>query len=214
MKEQGLLLVISGPSGVGKGTLIQMLLERNDNIHMSVSATTRGKRPGEIESVHYYFKSHEEFEEMIAQDAFLEYMRVFGTHYYGTPAAPVAQKRAQGIDVILEIDVQGAMKVRKVCPDAVMIFIAPPTIEELRSRLIGRGTEDEETVERRFRTAFDELKRMPDYDYVVVNDTREDALKRIEGIIETEKCRVARNTEWIEKLLGGMKAYDEQTPAQ
>ncbi len=209
MKEQGLLLVISGPSGVGKGTLIQMLLERNDNIHMSVSATTRSMRPGEIDSVHYYFKSLEEFEKMIAEDAFLEYMRVFGTNYYGTPAAPVAQKRAQGIDVILEIDVQGAMQVQKVCPDAVMIFIAPPSIEELRSRLVGRGTEDEETIKKRFRTAFDELKLMPKYDYVVVNDTLDDALRQIEGIIEAEKRRVARNTEWIDKLLGGMKAYDE-----
>lgn len=203
--RRGLLLVVSGPAGVGKGTLNSALIERNSNIKMSVSATTRKPRPGEIEGVHYFFKTEEEFEKMIEDGAFLEYMRVFNTNYYGTPRAFVEDELDSGHDVILEIDVQGAMRVRKACPEAVLLFIAPPSMSTLKSRLIGRGTETVEAIEKRFATAFDEVKRMCDYDYIVVNSVADIAVTRVEAIIEAEKCRPSRNEDYISKVLGGTK---------
>lgn len=203
--RRGLLLVVSGPAGVGKGTLNSALIERNSNIKMSVSATTRQPRPGEIEGVHYFFKTEEEFEKMIEDGAFLEYMRVFNTNYYGTPRAFVEDELDSGHDVILEIDVQGAMRVRKACPEAVLLFIAPPSMSTLKSRLIGRGTETVEAIEKRFATAFDEVKRMCDYDYIVVNSVADIAVTRVEAIIEAEKCRPSRNEDYISKVLGGTK---------
>ena len=172
MKEQrnGLLLVISGPSGVGKGTLVNALMERNQKIKMSVSATTRAPRPGEIEGVHYFFKTEEEFKAMVDRGEFLEYIHVFGSKYYGTPRSFVEQQLASGYDVILEIDVQGAMKVKQAFPDAVLMFITAPSMSEIKSRLIGRGTETMEQVEKRFATAFEEIKMIPQYDYVIIND--------------------------------------------
>lgn len=204
-RKKGLLLVISGPSGVGKGTVTRILFERHQNLQASVSATTRGMRAGEIEGVHYYFKTVEEFEKMIKEGTFLEYMQVFGMNYYGTPAGPVEEKRNEGIDVVLEIDVQGAMNVKKSCPDAVLIFIAPPEMEELKRRLKGRDTETEEVIQKRYNVAFEEMKLMPQYDYVVVNDEVEEAVASIESIIRAEKCRTARNTKLMDQLLGGMK---------
>ena len=139
--REGLLLVVSGPAGVGKGTLDKALLERHQDMKLSVSATTRAPRPGEIDGVHYFFKTEEEFKAMIERNEFLEYMHVFQTNYYGTPRSFVEEQLSRGIDVILEIDVQGAMKVKKAFPNAVMIFIAPPSMAELKSRLLGRITE-------------------------------------------------------------------------
>ena len=169
--KKGLLFVISGPSGVGKGTICKKLLERRKELKLSVSVTTRAPRPGEIEGVNYFFRSEEQFQDMIARDEFLEYMCVFGKNHYGTPKAYVAEQRAQGNDVILEIDVNGALNVKKRCPDAVMIFIAPPSMETLKKRLVGRGTETEEAVERRFAEAVKELAAAGEYDYIVVNDS-------------------------------------------
>jgi len=204
--RKGLLLVISGPAGVGKGTINLSLISRNSDIRMSVSATTRAPRPGEIDGVHYFFKSEEEFQKMIESGAFLEYMRVFNTHYYGTPKSFVEQELAEGRSVILEIDVQGAMRVKAAYPDAVLIFIAPPSMSELKSRLIHRGTESSEAIERRFETAYHEMELVDRYDYVVVNDILDLAIARTEDIIVAERCRVSRNGELIEKLRGGRNA--------
>ena len=204
--RKGLLLVISGPAGVGKGTINLSLISRNSDIRMSVSATTRQPRPGEIDGVHYFFKTEEEFQKMIESGAFLEYMRVFNTHYYGTPKSFVEQELAEGRSVILEIDVQGAMRVKAAYPDAVLIFIAPPSMSELKSRLIHRGTESSEAIDRRFETAYQEMKYIDRYDYVVVNDILDLAIARTEDIIVAERCRVSRNSELIEKLQGGRNA--------
>ena len=204
--RKGLLLVISGPAGVGKGTINLSLISRNSDIRMSVSATTRQPRPGEIDGVHYFFKTEEEFQKMIESGAFLEYMRVFNTHYYGTPKSFVEQELSEGRSVILEIDVQGAMRVKAAYPDAVLIFIAPPSMSELKSRLIHRGTESSEAIDRRFETAYQEMKYIDRYDYVVVNDILDLAIARTEDIIVAERCKVTRNSELIEKLQGGRNA--------
>ncbi len=201
--REGLLLVVSGPAGVGKGSINQALIQRNSDIRMSVSATTRAPRPGEINGVHYFFKTEEEFKKMIDEGAFLEYMRVFNTHYYGTPKSFVEQELKEGRSVVLEIDVQGAMRVKAAYPDAVLIFIAPPSMSELKTRLIGRGTESAEAVERRFETAYQELDYVNQYDYVVVNDILDLAIARVEHILSAERCRSVRNGELIEKLMGG-----------
>ena len=195
MKEQrnGLLLVVSGPSGVGKGTLVKALMDRNSKIKMSVSATTREPRPGEIEGVHYFFKSEEKFKAMADRGEFLEYIHVFGSKYYGTPRSFVEQHLANGFDVILEIDVQGAMKVKQSFPDAVLMFITAPSMSEIKSRLIGRGTETMEQVEKRFATAFEEIKMIPQYDYVIVNDVIDVAVHHMEAILEAERCRTSRS---------------------
>ena len=204
--RKGLLLVISGPAGVGKDTINLSLISRNSDIRKSVSATTRSPRPGEIDGVHYFFKSEEEFQKMIEDGAFLEYMRVFNTHYYGTPKSFVEQELDEGRSVILEIDVQGAMRVKAAYPDAVLIFIAPPSMSELKSRLIHRGTESSEAIERRFETAYHEMELVDRYDYVVVNDILDLAIARTEDIIVAERCKVSRNSELIEKLRGGRSA--------
>ena len=201
--RSGLLLVVSGPAGVGKGTIDTALIERHDDIRMSVSATTRAPRPGEIEGVHYFFKSEEEFENMIECGDFLEYMRVFNMNYYGTPKSFVFDELNSGRSVILEIDVQGGMKIKQAFPDAVLIFIAPPSMNELRERLIGRKTETPEQIERRFSTAFTEIERAYAYDYVVVNDVVDAAVSRMEQIIQAERCRCTRNMKFLNSLTGG-----------
>ena len=204
--RNGLLLVVSGPAGVGKGSVDSALMSRNSNIRMSVSATTRSPRPGEIDGVHYFFKSEDEFKRMIEENAFLEYMHVFNMNYYGTPRSFVMDELASGRNVILEIDVQGAMQVKKAFSDAVLIFIAPPSMAELKTRLIGRGTEKPEEVEKRFATAFRELEAAEHYDYIVVNDVLEVAVNRVESIIEAEQCRCSRNLAMLQKLQGGKEA--------
>lgn len=190
-----MLIVLSGPSGVGKGTVCKELLARNPQVKLSVSATTRAPRPGEVEGVSYFFKTREEFERMIAAGEFLEYMDVFGMNYYGTPRAYVEQQLAAGNDIVLEIDVKGAMNVKRLCPEAVLVFIAPPSMETLKKRLVGRGTETAEAVERRTQEAFAEMKLLPEYDYAVVNDVLEDAVCSVETIIKAERLRVCRRAD-------------------
>ncbi|MDD6047189.1 MAG: guanylate kinase [bacterium] len=192
---KGVLIVLSGPSGVGKGTVCKELLARNPQVKLSVSATTRAPRPGEVEGVSYFFKTREEFERMIAAGEFLEYMDVFGMNYYGTPRAYVEQQLAAGNDIVLEIDVKGAMNVKRLCPEAVLVFIAPPSMETLKKRLVGRGTETAEAVERRTQEAFAEMKLLPEYDYAVVNDVLEDAVCSVETIIKAERLRVCRRAD-------------------
>ena len=202
-KKKGLLIVVSGPAGVGKGTVDAALMQKHPEIRMSVSVTTRAPRPGEIEGVHYFFRTKEEFDRMIDEDAFLEYMHVFGMNYYGTPKAFVETERNKGNHVILEIDVQGAMKVKSRCPDAVLVFIAPPSLKVLKDRLVGRGTETQESIDVRTATALEELKKLPDYDYMVINDVVEEAVADMEAILSAELNRTARNQTLITKLTGG-----------
>lgn len=203
--RRGLLIVISGPSGVGKGVICKGLIENNEAIKMSVSATTRAPRKDEIDGVNYFFKTREAFEEMIKNNEFLEYVDVFGTNYYGTPRAYVEDELSQGHDIILEIDVQGAMRVKDALPDAVTVFIAPPSMSVLKTRLIGRGTESEESIERRFEEAFCEMQCIPKYDYVVINSVLLKAISDIESIISAERLRVYRNKDLSDKIMGGMK---------
>ncbi|MBR2643902.1 MAG: guanylate kinase [Clostridia bacterium] len=202
-KKKGLLIVVSGPAGAGKGTVNAALMQKHPEIRMSVSVTTRAPRPGEIEGVHYFFRTKEEFDRMIEEDAFLEYMHVFGMNYYGTPKAFVETERNKGNHVILEIDVQGAMKVKSRCPDAVLVFIAPPSLKVLKDRLVGRGTETQESIDVRTATALEELKKLPDYDYMVINDVVEEAVADMEAILSAELNRTARNRTLITKLTGG-----------
>lgn len=189
--EKGRLFVISGPSGAGKGTICKAVLARSaaGSRMLSISMTTREPRKGEQDGVHYYFATRESFEERIRQDGFLEYAEVFG-NYYGTPRAAVEENLARGTDVILEIDVQGALKVRNAMPDAVLIFVLPPSMEVLRKRLFGRGTETEEQVALRLSRAHGELRHIDSYDYFVVNDVLEDAVQRVTAVMEAEHARV------------------------
>lgn len=184
MEKRGTLLVVSGPSGAGKGTLIQALLEKRPEAIVSVSATTRAPRPGEKEGVHYFFVSKEHFEQMIQDNAFLEYACVFGTTYYGTPRAFVEQKLAAGNDVILDIDVQGAMNIKKAMPEAVLVFILPPSYQVLRQRLTDRQTESEEQIERRLQTAKNEIKYISQYQYLLINDTVAEASENLDHILQ------------------------------
>lgn len=201
-QREGLLLVVSGPAGVGKGTINRALIESNANMRLSVSATTRAPRPGEIDGVHYFFIDEDRFRRMVDAGEFLEYVHVFNMHYYGTPRSFVEEEIACGHDVLLEIDVQGTMRVRETYPDAVLVFVAPPSMGKLKSRLVGRGTETPEAVERRFETAFAELAYMEKYDYIVVNDVLDVAIGHIQHIIDAEKCRSSRSGALINKLLG------------
>lgn len=201
--REGLLLVVSGPAGVGKGTIDRVLLDRHSDMKLSVSATTRAPRPGEIDGVHYFFIEDGKFREMIVNGEFLEYTQVFNMNYYGTPRKFVEEEIAAGRDVLLEIDVQGAMNIRASYPDAVLVFIAPPSMDELKSRLVGRGTETPEAIERRFATAFTEIGYLDKYDYVVVNDLLDSAVSEVENIIRAEKCRTGRNASLLKKLQEG-----------
>ncbi|GAA0121504.1 guanylate kinase [Clostridium faecium] len=188
MGVKGQLLVISGPSGAGKGTVCKSLLEKND-IWISVSATTRKPRAGEVDGVNYYFIDKEEFLERIDNDDFLEYAEVYG-NYYGTPKSKVFEVLESGKDVILEIDIQGALKIKSAYPDGVFIFILPPSMEELKSRITNRGSETPESLKTRLSSAYEEISFASKYDYAVINDEVNEAVKKIESIIAAEKCRV------------------------
>ena len=188
-KGKGSLVILSGPSGVGKGTIGKRMLERHSDMCFSVSATTRAIREGEEEGVNYYYKTVEQFEEMIKNNEFLEYMQVFGKNYYGTPRAYVEEKLNSGMSVLLDIDVQGAMVVKKNYPDAILIFIAPPSLEELHRRLVDRGTETAEAIERRFAQAKTEFTYVDKYDYVIVNDDLAVAVEDVESILRSKQLR-------------------------
>ena len=186
--RDGFLMVISGPSGVGKGTVCEALREKRDDIKYSISATTRRKRPGEVDGENYYFLSLDEFKEKVKRDEFIEHAKVHN-NFYGTPRDYVEENIGKGNIVILEIDVQGALQVKKNFPGAVYIFLLPPNIEELRSRIVKRATEDEETINLRMHNAEKELSFIDKYDYAVVNDEVDDTVYKIECIIEAEKLK-------------------------
>jgi guanylate kinase len=191
-KENGLLIVISGPSGCGKSTLVQMLLEKRDNIILSISDTTRSPRGEEKDGVDYNFITPDQFKKNIKNDKYLEYAMVYTDKYYGTPVDFVDKNLNKGTDVILEIDIEGARKVNEKRKDAVFIFVMPPSMKVLKERLIGRKTESKEQVIERFKTAYKEINEVSKYNYVVVNDDLEDALDKMNSIITCEKCRVDR----------------------
>lgn len=187
--SKGLLIVLSGPSGVGKGTVCNALRGKMDNIVYSVSATTRHPRLGEENGVNYFFKSREQFNDMIEQDQLLEYAEYVG-NYYGTPRDFVEQTLDKGQDIILEIEVQGALKVKEKFPKGIFIFLLPPSLDELKDRITGRGTETQATIDHRLSVAVDEINLMEHYDYAVVNDQIDHACKRIESIVIAEHCKV------------------------
>lgn len=191
-KERGLLIVLSGPSGVGKGTVRKELFSQpNTNYEYSISMTTRLPREGEVDGVDYFFKTRTEFEALIEEGGLLEHAEFVG-NYYGTPLAYVNETLEAGRDVFLEIEVQGAAQIREKAPDALFIFLAPPSISELRDRLVGRGTETEDVIAKRIATANEEVEMMNLYDYVVENDEVQNACERINAIIMAEHCRRER----------------------
>lgn len=191
-KSTGQIIVISAPSGAGKGTIIKKLLERNSKDRwLSVSATSRKPRDGEKEGVNYYYLTEEEFKKKIKEDYFLEYAEYAG-NYYGTPKEYIKEKINQGIDVFLEIEIQGAAKIKKLVPEALFIFIMPPSLKELVKRLKGRGTESNDKIIKRFNAAYKEINEVTKYNYVVVNDEVDTAVDKIESIIKAERCRVDR----------------------
>lgn len=189
--KKGFLLVISGPSGVGKGTVLHDLMNTQTNLVYSVSATTRKKRDGEIEGVSYFYLNHDEFEKMIDEDKFLEYAHVHN-NYYGTPKEFVEKKINEGKIVILEIDVQGALNIKKNTDNGVFIFLAPPSLKELKKRIVGRGTETDEDIKIRMNNAKKELQHIKDYDYLVINDHLNSAITSVNEIINAEKHKVFR----------------------
>ena len=192
MAERGLLIVFSGPSGVGKGTVRQEIFSTPDHqFEYSVSMTTRPKRPGEVDGVDYFFRTREEFEDLIKNGQMLEYAEYVG-NYYGTPLTYVNETLDKGIDVFLEIEVQGALQVKKKVPDGVFIFLTPPDLDELKDRLVGRGTDSEEVIRQRIERAKEEIALMREYDYAVVNDEVPLAAERVKRIIEVEHFRVDR----------------------
>lgn len=185
--NKGSLFVITGPSGTGKGTVLKEVIKSLDRLYFSVSATTRKPREGEVDGVHYHFLTKERFEELIAGDRFLEYAR-YAENYYGTPLDPVLEQLEQGNDVLLEIEVQGALQVKARMPQAVLVFIAPPSFAELEDRLRGRGTETEEVILRRLAIARQECDNMDQFHYVVVNDEVSDAADRLRSVIVSRRC--------------------------
>ena len=191
LNRKGLLLVVSGPSGAGKGTICKALLNKNDQIKLSVSATTRKPRNGEVHGVNYLFIEKEEFTKMIENGEFLEYAQIYD-NFYGTPKAAIIECLEKGQDVILEIEMQGARQIKEVYPEGVFIFVLPPSLEELKSRIVGRGTETQEGIEKRFSCAFEEINQIVNYDYFIVNEDIEKSVSDVEAIICAEKNKVTR----------------------
>ena len=191
IKGKGNLIVISAPSGAGKGTVIDGVMKINNNLWLSVSMTSRNMRSNDIPGETYFFVSKEEFEERIKEGVFLEYA-IYNGNYYGTPKDKIQEKLDQGIDVILEIEIQGALKVKELVPDAIFIFILPPSMKELRRRLVNRGTDSKEKVLERFKTAYKEINEVTKYNYVVINDEVEKAVSKVNAILLSERCRVDR----------------------
>lgn len=200
MCESGKLIVISGPSGAGKSTVIKLLMDANPNIVFSVSATTRAPREGEVDGVNYYFVDKPRFEEMIEKGELLEYAK-YVDNYYGSPREAVYNNLIKGKDVLFDIEVQGAMQIKRICPTAILIFIVPSSFSEIEKRLRARGTESEETIAHRLETAKREYRYAPDYSYLVLNDDPAVAAGEIEAIIKAEKCRMNDRQNYISEVI-------------
>ena len=196
MQRKGVLVILSGFAGSGKGTIIRELLAKYDNYALSVSATTRAPREGEQEGVHYFFKTEEEFKDMIAKGELLEYANYVG-NYYGTPRAYVKEKLAQGMNVILEIETEGALSIKREYPDAVLVFVMPPSVEEIYHRLKGRGTETEEVIAKRMRKAGIEITVVDRYDYLMINDVLSESVEVFNAIVTSQQMSVSRNRDYI-----------------
>lgn len=204
MNKKGILIVVSGFSGAGKGTIMKALLNKYDNYALSISATTRNPREGEVDGREYFFKTREEFEKMIAKDELIEYAK-YVNNYYGTPKAYVEEQLANGKDVILEIEIQGALKVKEKFPETLLLFVTPPSAEILKARLIGRGTETMEVIEQRMARACEEAEGMDKYDYYVVNDVLDECVENVHNIIQAEHSRSYRNITFAEHIKRDLK---------
>lgn len=190
-RKRGQLYVVSGPSGCGKDTIVQKLLKKKKDIWLSISCTSRSPRPNEKNGKDYFFLTNEEFEKGISNDEFLEYAK-FADNYYGTPRKSIEQHLQNGEDVILVIEIMGALQIKELLPDTLFIFILPPSMKELKRRLVSRGTETKEKIDKRFLRAYEEINELNKYNYVVVNDEVDLAVKKVESILLSEKCRVDR----------------------
>lgn len=199
MKHKGILIIVSGFSGAGKGTLVKKLIEKYDGYALSISATTRQPRPGEEDGREYFFLQKEQFERKIAENGLIEYA-CYCDNYYGTPREYVEQQLEDGKDVILEIEIQGALKVKKQYEDALLLFVMPPSAEELRHRLVGRGTETEEVIDKRMHRAAQEAEGIDEYDYIVVNDDLDTCVRQLHEIITAAHNTPDRNKEFIENI--------------
>lgn len=206
MSDQGLLVVVSGFSGAGKGTLMKALLNQYHNYALSISATTRTPREGEVDGREYFFVSRERFEEMIEQEELIEYAQYVG-NYYGTPKQYVFRQMADGKDVILEIEIQGALKIKEKFPQALLLFVLPPSADDLKARLIGRGTESMDVITARLHRASEEAEGMNSYDYILVNDTVESCVEEMHHLIQSQHNRVVSNLDFIEQMKQELKKY-------
>lgn len=206
MKKQGTLVVVSGFAGTGKGTVMKELLARYDSYALSVSATTRSPRQGEVDGKEYFFKTKEEFEKMIGKNAFVEYACYVG-NYYGTPRKYVEEQLAAGKDVILEIEIQGALKIKEQFPEALLLFLAPPSAEVLKQRLVGRGTETEDVIEKRLARAVEESRGIENYDYLVVNDDLDQCVETVHQMIQSAGWKMSRRAEDVEALREQISAF-------
>lgn len=208
MSREGLLIVISGFSGAGKGTLMNSLISKYDNYALSISATTRAPREGEENGREYYFKTKEEFEDMINNGELLEHA-CYVNNYYGTPKKYVDEMRQSGKDVILEIEVQGAKKIKEKVKDAITIFVVPPCADELKNRLVGRGTETEEVIKARLKRAYEESFLMEEYDFILVNDNLEESVQSMHNLIQSMHCNTIYNKKFMNSLREEMKNFSE-----
>ena len=209
-KNKGILIVLSGFSGSGKGTIMKELMRRySEQYALSISATTRNPRPGEIDGVEYFFRTKEEFERMIERDELIEYAK-YVENYYGTPKAYVEEQLAAGKDVILEIEIQGALKVKETFPDTVLMFVTPPSAEELKKRLVGRGTEEMSVIESRLSRAVEEAQGIEAYDYLVVNDDLDECVEEVHSIIRNEHYRVTRNLSAIYDMRNQLTGFSKK----
>ena len=208
MKDRGILIIVSGFSGAGKGTVMKKLMSEYDNYALSISATTRSPRPGEQDGREYFFKTVEEFETMIENNQLIEYAKYVG-NYYGTPKEYVEKMLDEGKDVILEIELQGTMKVKEMMPETVLVFITPPTAEELKKRLEGRGTEDSETIKARLKRASEEVVYMDKYDYLLINDKLDECVENLHKIVQMEHSKVSRNINKINFFREDLKIFSE-----
>lgn len=208
MGRRGILVVVSGFAGSGKGTLMKELTGRYDNYALSVSATTRNPRPGETEGREYFFKTVEEFRAMIEADAFVEYAQ-YVNNYYGTPREYVEKQLEAGRDVILEIEIQGALQIKEKFPETLLLFVTPPTAEILKERLVGRGTETMPVIEARLARAAEEAEGIEKYDYLIINDKLDECVMTMHEIIQNEHVRTFRNKEFIKKMREGLKGFSK-----